>query len=191
MRRARRIGRRSIVERVMAENHSSSIRRRAIAATGAATLGVIALMAVVLAAGSGVPAGVASNPTDDVASALPSDPGVPPSAPATATLPATGIPSLAVTTPASFPPLAAGVVPILYLHRVVAPPPAWQSWSAAKRKAFMSYNVIPAAFAADLDWLKANGYTTILPRDLAAHWDHGMKLPPRPGLITSTTAANG
>ena len=35
----------------------------------------------------------------------------------------------------------------------------------------MTYDVVPAAFEAQLDWLMANGYTTILPRDLAAHWD--------------------
>ncbi len=48
----------------------------------------------------------------------------------------------------------------------------------------MSYNVLPAAFAAQLDWLRDHGYTTILPRDLAAHWDRGTALPARPVIIT-------
>lgn len=168
----------------MAQNQSSPIRRRALAATGAATLGVVALVAVVLAAGSGLPAAVASNPTGDAASTVPGQTAAELSAAATEPLPATAVPSLAPTPPASFPPLAAGVVPILYLHRVVAPPPAWQTWSAAQRRAFLAYDVTPAAFAADLDWLKANGYTTILPRDLAAHWDRGARLPKRPVIIS-------
>jgi len=92
--------------------------------------------------------------------------------------------SLEPTPPGSLPPLAAGVVPILYLHRVVAPPPDWPTWDAAQQRQFLTYDVIPAAFSAQLDWLQANGYTTILPRDLAAHWDHGRKLPPRPVIIT-------
>src|SRR5205814_10653942 len=55
---------------------------------------------------------------------------------------------------------------------------------ADQRRHFLAYDVIPSAFAADLDWLQANGYATILPRDLAAHWDHGAPLPPRPVIIT-------
>ena len=43
---------------------------------------------------------------------------------------------------------------------------------------------MPAAFVAQLDWLLANGYTTILPGDLAAHWDYGTPLPPKPVIIT-------
>lgn len=42
----------------------------------------------------------------------------------------------------------------------------------------------PSAFAAQLDWLVAHGYTAILPRDLAAHWDHGKRLPARPVILT-------
>ena len=34
--------------------------------------------------------------------------------------------------------------------------------------AVLHYDAIPAAFVAQLDWLLANGYTTILPGDLAA-----------------------
>jgi len=44
--------------------------------------------------------------------------------------------------------------------------------------------VIPAALDAQLDWLTTHGYTTILPRDLAAHWDHGTPLPRKPVILT-------
>lgn len=75
-------------------------------------------------------------------------------------------------------------MPILYYHRVNAPPAGYADWPAEKRRRFMTYDVIPAAFAAQLDWLRAHGYTTILPRDLADHWDHGTTLPKRPVVIT-------
>jgi peptidoglycan/xylan/chitin deacetylase (PgdA/CDA1 family) len=75
-------------------------------------------------------------------------------------------------------------VPILYYHRVSAPPRGFAGWSRAERARFLTYDVIPAAFNAQLDWLKANGYTTILPRDLAAAWDRGVPLPPKPMIIT-------
>ena len=52
------------------------------------------------------------------------------------------------------------------------------------KKRFLTYDALPQAFAAQLDWLLANGYTTILPRDLAAHWDTGTPLPVRPVIIT-------
>ena len=52
------------------------------------------------------------------------------------------------------------------------------------RKRFLQYDALPKAFVAQLDWLVANGYTTILPRDLAAHWDRGTPLPPKPVIIT-------
>ncbi len=75
-------------------------------------------------------------------------------------------------------------VPILYYHRVQAPPSDFPKWSAAHKKQFMTYDVIPAAFAAQLDWLVGHGYTTILPRDLTAFWDRGIPLPERPVIIT-------
>jgi peptidoglycan/xylan/chitin deacetylase (PgdA/CDA1 family) len=75
-------------------------------------------------------------------------------------------------------------VPILYYHRVEAPPRGFQSWSPGRKRQFITYDVIPAAFKAQLDWLAAHHYTTILPRDLAAHWDHGKRLPARPVIIT-------
>ncbi|HEX8026028.1 MAG TPA: polysaccharide deacetylase family protein [Candidatus Limnocylindrales bacterium] len=146
-------------------------------------------MAVVLAAGSGLPAQSATPTPAQIAqpSAIAGSPASPPALPP-ASPPASALPSasaiLVGPSASPFPPLAAGVVPILYLHRVVAPPAAWTTWTAARRKAFLAYNVIPAAFAADLDWLQANGYTTILPRDLAAHWDRGAPLPRRPVIIT-------
>jgi peptidoglycan/xylan/chitin deacetylase (PgdA/CDA1 family) len=75
-------------------------------------------------------------------------------------------------------------VPVLYYHRVEAPPSGFQSWSASRKTQFITYDVIPAAFKAQLDWLAAHNYTTILPRDLAAHWDRGKRLPARPVIIT-------
>jgi peptidoglycan/xylan/chitin deacetylase (PgdA/CDA1 family) len=75
-------------------------------------------------------------------------------------------------------------VPVLYYHRVQALPDDYTHLSAAGRKRFTTYDVLPAAFAAQLDWLRAHGYTTILPRDLVAHWDEGAPLPDRPVIIT-------
>jgi peptidoglycan/xylan/chitin deacetylase (PgdA/CDA1 family) len=75
-------------------------------------------------------------------------------------------------------------VPILYYHRIIAPPRGFRQWTRAQRKRFLAYDVVPAAFEAQLDWLVAHGYTTILPRDLAAYWDQGVPLPVRPVMIT-------
>ena len=44
--------------------------------------------------------------------------------------------------------------------------------------------MLPAAFLAQLDWLRAHGYRTILPRDLAAHWAGRKRLPARPVILT-------
>ena len=82
------------------------------------------------------------------------------------------------------PPNATATVPILYYHRVQAIPTDYPSWSAARKRRFTTYDVLPAAFAAQLDWLFLHGYTTILPRDLAAHWDQGTPLPERPVIIS-------
>ena len=76
------------------------------------------------------------------------------------------------------------VVPVLYYHRVIAPPRGFAGWPAARRQRFLVYDTLPAAFEAQLDWLVARGYTTILPRDLAAYWDAGVPLPERPVIIT-------
>ena len=75
-------------------------------------------------------------------------------------------------------------MPILYYHRVSDPPPGFARWSKAQRERFLTYDVLPVAFEAQLDWLLANGYTTVLPRDLAAAWDRGVPLPPKPVIIT-------
>ena len=75
-------------------------------------------------------------------------------------------------------------VPILYYHRVQPVPQKFSKWTKARQKHFLQYDALPKAFVAQLDWLAANGYTTILPGDLAAHWDHGKPLPPKPVIIT-------
>ena len=86
--------------------------------------------------------------------------------------------------PSHLPPIPPGAVPILYYHRVEAPPVEFATWSRTRQSAFLAYDAIPTAFAAQLDWLAANGYTTILPRDLAAHWDDGAALPPHPVILS-------
>jgi peptidoglycan/xylan/chitin deacetylase (PgdA/CDA1 family) len=75
-------------------------------------------------------------------------------------------------------------VPILYYQRVEKPPDAFAWWTPDQQRAFLRYDVLPVALAGQLDWLDANGYTTILPRDLAAHWDKGAKLPKKPVILT-------
>ena len=80
-------------------------------------------------------------------------------------------------------------VPILYYHRVQAPPGDFPNWSAAHKKQFITYDVIPAAFAAQLDWLLAHGYTTILPRDLTAHL--GPRHPVRRSARSSSPSTTG
>ena len=75
-------------------------------------------------------------------------------------------------------------MPILYYHRVQPVPRGFSKWSKTRKERFLLYDALPKAFVAQLDWLAANGYTTILPRDLANHWDHGTPLPPKPVIIT-------
>ena len=75
-------------------------------------------------------------------------------------------------------------IPVLYYHRLQPLPDDYATWSKAKRKSFTTYDTLPKVFAAQLDWLQEHGYTTILPRDLAAHWDDRSKLPARPVIIT-------
>jgi peptidoglycan/xylan/chitin deacetylase (PgdA/CDA1 family) len=86
--------------------------------------------------------------------------------------------------PRSLPALHEGVVPILYYHRVQAVPRGFRKWSRARKREFLTYDTLPSAFVAQLDWLHDHGYTTILPRQLAAHWDHGTPLPRRPVILT-------
>lgn len=81
-------------------------------------------------------------------------------------------------------PLPEGTVPILYYHRVQAVPATFADWSARRRRTFLRYDVLPNAFLAQLDWLRAHGYQTILPRDLAAHWAARKPLPARPVILT-------
>jgi peptidoglycan/xylan/chitin deacetylase (PgdA/CDA1 family) len=95
------------------------------------------------------------------------------------------------TVPPSFPAAAEGVVPILYYHRVENIPPGFEGWSKARRDQFLVDDLLPSALVAQLDWLKANGYTTILPRDLAAHWDSGKPLPRRPIILTFDDGFSG
>ncbi len=91
-------------------------------------------------------------------------------------------------TPSATPisPTANGVVnvPILYGHHVADVPPDVFTWSRQKVHDTLPYLLTPCEFAADLDWLSANGYRTILPRDLTAYWDKGRPLPGRPIIIT-------
>jgi peptidoglycan/xylan/chitin deacetylase (PgdA/CDA1 family) len=75
-------------------------------------------------------------------------------------------------------------VPILYMHRAVEIPSDILSWTAAQRSAFLPYVMTPCELSAKLDWLSANGYTTILPRDLTAYWDDKHPLPGKPVILT-------
>jgi peptidoglycan/xylan/chitin deacetylase (PgdA/CDA1 family) len=143
------------------------------------------MLACLLVVGCGSSVMVTAGPSEPVATSIvpPSGSPTPTSRPPTASpSPAVGI----VPSPSSarLPPIPPGAVPILYYHRVEAPPAIFPRWTPARQAAFLAYDVIPAAFIAQLDWLAANGYTTILPRDLAAHWDHGAALPPNPVILT-------
>jgi peptidoglycan/xylan/chitin deacetylase (PgdA/CDA1 family) len=146
------------------------------------TFGLVAVAVILVAYGAHLPSTAAlptatlPEPSEGVASEAPSPTPL-------ASVPFASIPPFPSLIP-SFAPLAEGTVPILYLHRVVATPPGFATWSADRKREFLAYDVIPAAFAAQLDWLIANGYTTILPRDLAAHWDHDAPMPPRPVIIS-------
>jgi peptidoglycan/xylan/chitin deacetylase (PgdA/CDA1 family) len=146
-------------------------------------VGVVALVAASVAAIGQyrAPTGVAALPSLNPApSVTPSqEPSLTPTPVPSA--PAIESPSPA---PASFSPLGDGIVPIVYMHRVEAPPADYPTWTAARQADFMNYDIVPSAFQAQLDWLKAHAYTTILPRDLAAHWDHGAPLPRRPVILT-------
>ena len=79
---------------------------------------------------------------------------------------------------------APGIVPILYYHRASPLPPDFRSMSQPDRAKFLAIDVLPVALEAQLDWLQAAGYHTILPRDLVAHWTQGTPLPSRPIILT-------
>ena len=75
-------------------------------------------------------------------------------------------------------------VPILYYHRVEPAPPELWYWPKAQQDTFLVDDTFPASLAAQLNWLAAHDYTTILPRDLADHWDTGKVLPAHPIILT-------
>ena len=87
-------------------------------------------------------------------------------------------------TPSTTPLPRRATVPILYYHRVQPVPHDFSKWAKARQRHFLQYDALPKAFVAQLDWLVANGYTTILPGDLADYWDHGTPLPAKPVIIT-------
>ena len=70
------------------------------------------------------------------------------------------------------------------MHRVVTIPDDIGTWTPAQVSQFLPYMITPCEFAAQLDWLSARGYTTILPRDLTAYWDERRPLPGRPVILT-------
>ncbi|HEV2005999.1 MAG TPA: polysaccharide deacetylase family protein [Candidatus Limnocylindrales bacterium] len=127
-----------------------------------------------------IPVSTGTGPT----AASPAPPTDPPPTGTPAATPPERTPLPTSSPAATFPPLADGVVPILYLHRVEATPAGFSLWPAERQQTFLAYDVLPSAFEAQLDWLQAHGYTTILPRDLARHWDEGTALPPRPVIIS-------
>ncbi len=114
-----------------------------------------------------------------IPSLIPGPPTVMPTAPPTVT------PTAPPGTPAAtLPRIPSGAIPILYFHRVQAVPHDFATWTKQRQRAFLTYDDLPAAFSAQLDWLASHGYSTILPGDLAAHWDHGTPLPARPVILT-------
>jgi len=138
---------------------------------------------VALASASAAGSGAAGSRAGSSSAASPSHPASPSPGFTTAPSPLGSSPSVAPD-PANLPAIPPGAVPILYYHRVQAPPVAYGSWSKARKATFIDYDVVPSAFAAQLDWLFDHGYTTVLPRDLAAYWDHGVALPARPVILT-------
>lgn len=70
------------------------------------------------------------------------------------------------------------------MHHVDPIPADIESWTYQRRHDFLTYDITPCSFAAQMDYLVANGYTTVLPKDLAAFWDHGRPLPGRPVILT-------
>jgi peptidoglycan/xylan/chitin deacetylase (PgdA/CDA1 family) len=144
------------------------------------------------AVGAVSPAPTARGIADAGATAAPAQPsgrvsGSPAGAtprPVTGGKPASSLGPVASPSPSPIPAAAEGVVPILYYHRVEGLPPGFAGWSKRSQDAFLVDDLLPNALIAQLDWLKANGYTTILPRDLAAHWDSGKPLPRRPIILT-------
>ncbi len=68
-------------------------------------------------------------------------------------------------------------VPVLMYHYVSTPPPGADKYR-------LDLLVTPAQFAAQLAWLRANGYTTVTLGDLYDALTSGAPLPPRPVILT-------
>ena len=151
-------------------------------AVGALLVTAVGSMLAGLLVGAFVVAPALDTTGHSVASTPP--PTASPSPIALATPSPTPVPTPKPSPKPTFPPSAPGQVPVLYYHRVEPEPAGFATWATDQRQTFMAYNVLPNAFEAQLDWLQANGYRTILPRDLAAHWDKGKKLPARPVILT-------
>ena len=75
-------------------------------------------------------------------------------------------------------------LPILYMHRVQSVPSDIASWSASAQQVFVKQSIPACAFTAQLAWLRANAYHTVLPRDVIAFWDEGTPLPANPIILT-------
>jgi peptidoglycan/xylan/chitin deacetylase (PgdA/CDA1 family) len=181
--------------------HSREVNVRPRVASGLAFVAIASLSAgVVLGMYLPAPAGrvgagsVVSATPGETAAANAARPTPPPSVPGAASPSPTGTtppsPSPTASAGATTRPTASSAVPasvsvpILYYHRVQALPAAFAAWTPTEQRTFLQNDVLPAAFTAQLDWLQENGYTTILPRDLAAHWDSGSPLPPKPVILT-------
>jgi peptidoglycan/xylan/chitin deacetylase (PgdA/CDA1 family) len=95
--------------------------------------------------------------------------------------PAPTVSRVPVTVPVPGQPLT---LPILYMHQVVTIPSDIGSWSAGAQQAFFLHSIPACAFEAQLDWLRAHAYHTVLPRDLIAFWDQGVPLPANPIILT-------
>ncbi len=115
----------------------------------------------------GTTVGVADGPVavDDVPDATPRDrPGGP-------------VHQTVRVTPPATPPAGSVRVPVLMYHRVADPRPIRTEMERA-------LNVAPQDFAAQMRWLRSNGYTTITQSQLHAAMAEGASLPDKPVLIT-------
>lgn len=68
-------------------------------------------------------------------------------------------------------------VPVLMYHYISTPPPGADRYR-------LDLSVTPAQFAAQLAWLRTNGYTTVTLGDLYDALTNGAPLPPRPVILT-------
>ncbi len=68
-------------------------------------------------------------------------------------------------------------VPVLMYHYISTPPPGADKYR-------LDLSVTPAQFAAQLAWLRANGYTTVTLGNLYDALTAGAPLPPRPVILT-------